>query len=513
MIWGTKMKKKRINNRLRLLCLMLCILLIVNSLVATSQNDIHIKNSIEKHILLKKDQNFVPLKVDTHILYVGGSGPNNFTRIQDAIDNASDGDTIFVFDESSPYHENIIINKTISLIGEDCETTLINGNGDKNVIYISSERVNISGFSIQTIGLGPGYSGINIYANLTTISENTLLNNNFGIYIRDSSNNKIIENKFINNECGLTICSANNIIRDNSFFNDGISVGSYNNIIENNTVNFKPIIYLRDQENKTIDYDAGQIILVNCNFTTVKNQNITKTATGISLYNCNNCIVENNNVLDSKSGIIISDSNNNNISFNDLYRNKNFGIGVYSSDYNIFYCNQCSEHKMGKYVRHGMHMSGGDNNTILRNVFKSNGVGLGLSYSFGNFISLNYIHFNFYIGIKLDYNSENNSICKNRIYCNDRGIILDEVSFNSITENNFIENDKNLDLDIIQFYKLRLGRFPKINKNYWGRERILPKFIPGEFTFVYMDVPWGGYMTINWIFIDWHPAKRQYSLW
>jgi hypothetical protein len=31
-------------------------------------------------------------------LYVGGSGPGNYTRIQDAVDNASDGDTVFVFD-------------------------------------------------------------------------------------------------------------------------------------------------------------------------------------------------------------------------------------------------------------------------------------------------------------------------------------------------------------------------------------------------------------------------------
>jgi hypothetical protein len=31
-------------------------------------------------------------------LYVGGSGPGNFTKIQDAVDNASDGDTVFVYD-------------------------------------------------------------------------------------------------------------------------------------------------------------------------------------------------------------------------------------------------------------------------------------------------------------------------------------------------------------------------------------------------------------------------------
>ena len=34
-----------------------------------------------------------------NILYVGGSGPGNFTSIQDAVNNASEGDTVFVFDE------------------------------------------------------------------------------------------------------------------------------------------------------------------------------------------------------------------------------------------------------------------------------------------------------------------------------------------------------------------------------------------------------------------------------
>ena len=33
-------------------------------------------------------------------LYVGGTGEGNYTKIQDAIDNASDGDTVYVFDDS-----------------------------------------------------------------------------------------------------------------------------------------------------------------------------------------------------------------------------------------------------------------------------------------------------------------------------------------------------------------------------------------------------------------------------
>ena len=30
-------------------------------------------------------------------LYVGGSGPGNYSVIQDAVDNASDGDTVYVY--------------------------------------------------------------------------------------------------------------------------------------------------------------------------------------------------------------------------------------------------------------------------------------------------------------------------------------------------------------------------------------------------------------------------------
>ena len=64
--------------------------------------------------------------LDGKTLYVGGDGPGNYTRIQDAIDDASDGDTVFVF--NSTYYENIEINMSIRLIGENKNTTIIYGN-------------------------------------------------------------------------------------------------------------------------------------------------------------------------------------------------------------------------------------------------------------------------------------------------------------------------------------------------------------------------------------------------
>ena len=57
-------------------------------------------------------------------LYVGGSGPNNYTKIQDAINDANIGYTIFVY--RGTYYENLIVNKSITLQGENKEITIIN---------------------------------------------------------------------------------------------------------------------------------------------------------------------------------------------------------------------------------------------------------------------------------------------------------------------------------------------------------------------------------------------------
>ena len=75
----------------------------------------------------KTTDNNPKITISGSILYVGGSGPNNYTNIQDAINDASDGDTIFVYDDSSPYDESIIIDKSIQLIGENKYSTVISG--------------------------------------------------------------------------------------------------------------------------------------------------------------------------------------------------------------------------------------------------------------------------------------------------------------------------------------------------------------------------------------------------
>ena len=108
-------------------------------------------------------------------LYVGGTGEGNYTLIQDAINDSVDGDTVYVYNDSSPYFEFVNINKSITLLGEDRETTIIDGHGSRNdVIYISAGHVTISGFTIQNCS--NARSGIFIFAdNITIEGDATVL--------------------------------------------------------------------------------------------------------------------------------------------------------------------------------------------------------------------------------------------------------------------------------------------------------------------------------------------------
>jgi pectin methylesterase-like acyl-CoA thioesterase len=67
-------------------------------------------------------------------LYVGGNGPGNYTKIQDAIDNASSGDTVFVY--HGTYYEQLRIDIPIRLIGESKNDTIINAKKSNNFLIL-----------------------------------------------------------------------------------------------------------------------------------------------------------------------------------------------------------------------------------------------------------------------------------------------------------------------------------------------------------------------------------------
>jgi len=134
--------------------------------------------------------------------------------IQDLIDNASDGDTINI--PSGTYYENIVINKSISLIGEDKEKTIIDGGNNGTVIRISINKVTVSGFTIQN-----GDDGIGLYrSNRTSIIGNIISNNGDGIYLNGCSGNNIKYNIISNNGDGIILSHNGYIVIIKNNFQD-----------------------------------------------------------------------------------------------------------------------------------------------------------------------------------------------------------------------------------------------------------------------------------------------------
>ena len=230
-------------------------------------------------------------------LYVGGSGPGNYTKIQDAIDNASDWDTVIVY--NGIYYENIIVDKSINLVGEDKNSTIIDAAGNGDVILVSADRVNISGFKIKNANVTIN-AGISILSDNNIIMRNSIVNNSCGIYLQYSSHNLIWKNNIENNFIGIV-----------TWF----SCCDYNIFIENELLYNQVGICLTESTHCQIIDNI------------IKGDNTTPISRGIILqeFSTNNEIIR-NHISNYESGIMMCSSINTIIQSNNIFTNSRFGL-------------------------------------------------------------------------------------------------------------------------------------------------------------------------------------------
>lgn len=149
-------------------------------------------------------------------LYAGGNGPENHTRIQDAVNLAQDGDTVFVY--GGEYHENVVVDKAIRLVGESKDNVYLNG-GTRAAIKVLANNVEITGFTIDAERAnGHDDAAIYIASSGNHIHNNLLIRSEwYGIIIFNSSYNVIENNSLIDNDIGIWLCQArHNIVRNNN---------------------------------------------------------------------------------------------------------------------------------------------------------------------------------------------------------------------------------------------------------------------------------------------------------
>jgi len=158
-------------------------------------------------------------------LYVGGTGPGNYSEIQEAVNNAIDGDTIFVY--SGDYLADIVIDKSIILIGENRENTIIQDASDG--IFVFADKVTVTNFTITHCGGFWDKAGILIRSNDNTICYNNIVNNGVlnGIYLEFASFNNVFNNLIENcqyNGLKLAYSNHNNITGNMISTNKGMGI-------------------------------------------------------------------------------------------------------------------------------------------------------------------------------------------------------------------------------------------------------------------------------------------------
>lgn len=412
--------------------------------------------------------------------------PDNFLTIQEAINNAFEGDTIFV--KSGVYYEHVIINKTVSLIGEGYNTTIIDGNWTGHVINIISDNVNVTEFTLQKSG-SISYPDLDagICLNNTadcTVSKNRLVSNSFagisllnsqrntivgnnvtgagwgGIHLLDSSNNTISGNILDNNiHVGINGhgSSHHNSIMENIISNSRYGMfynnANYNNILRNNISNIAVEgIWFQEQvnynivaENTLTNYSVGIKLQGPNNNNTVSGNILTDGQCGIRIQNARYTEIYNNTIAHNygsewDAGIRLDSAGYSKIHSNLIVDNWR-GVLLYtSSPYVSINNNTINDNEFAIRVA-----SGGSNYlSVYDNIVMNNrGYGIGLT-GFGGVSNYATITGNLIMnnsdGIALGQYSNYNTILQNNITQNDNGIYIEHSTQNTIRGNNIVDN-------------------------------------------------------------------------
>lgn len=298
-------------------------------------------------------------------LYVGGSGPGNYSSIQAAINAASPSDVVYIFNDSSPYFEHFVINKSIQLVGEDRVSTVIDGNysASQCVIFCNASNVSIAHLTVQHSGNGEydcgvgcagwnenGIVGIHLSdviiqdnmigvkwqdVRLSEISGTLIRNCSYGIWMACSdwhvaaSGNKVHENIVTGNSV--------NGIRVRDFANPaGPCLGGefYNNEIT-----------LNGCCNNSLGIEAG-IALVSTHDNSVHDNVIEGNIQGVLVYgeaygSCHNNQVFHNNIINNSKGLDIIQGQIASTMDNQVFQNNFIGNQeqAYNCQRNVWYRN------------------------------------------------------------------------------------------------------------------------------------------------------------------------------
>jgi nitrous oxidase accessory protein NosD len=153
--------------------------------------------------------------------------PSQYPTIEAALNAAGPGDTIQVA-SGPPYRENLVVDKSVSLVGENPLNTIIDGSGTGyNTVRVTADNVRIENFTIKK-GDAEGFASLYIQSSLDHVIRNNIIKDSYyGILVQNSNLSYFTNNVIKNNTYGVKIVyTLSSSTTRNKF---------YGNLIEKNT--------------------------------------------------------------------------------------------------------------------------------------------------------------------------------------------------------------------------------------------------------------------------------------
>jgi parallel beta-helix repeat protein len=308
---------------------------------------------------------FLPVKAEPRTITV----PDDYSTIQAAIDHANVGDTVFVKRGTYYVYSSIVIDKPLSLMGEDPDNTIIDSQPipyGGSALSVAASNVTISGFTVTNSGgIAEGGTAIVLqsprsYVFNCQIIGNKIMNSHEGIWVEAGDKFVIKNNQISTTANGIYLYprALNGIISENTFTANGLGqgkgsaivlFGTDNMTIDNNsfsdghngiTLNFSNATYvygnnIADNQGYGIGFDIG------CNNATIYGNNIVRNGVGITLASFNpggvtitpGNVVFRNNLTDNSQQALVSNGTT------DIVAWDSGSIGNYWSDYLTKYPN------------------------------------------------------------------------------------------------------------------------------------------------------------------------------
>ncbi|HID73897.1 MAG TPA: DUF1565 domain-containing protein, partial [Thermoplasmata archaeon] len=272
----------------------------------------------------------------TYVVDDDGGSWANYTTIQDAVDNATDGDTILVY--NGTYNEDVLVYKGLTIVGNGTAETTVIGTGNGSVFRVTAFNVTLRSMTIRGGGSGPSDAGIRMeHVRTCAVNMTRVVDNGHGIFLNDSWLVEILDSDISSND-GYGILGENLTdsriadctLSDNALGSIALADGSDSDVLEgntmsatphgvllnlstdcelydnimtgcgiwirgaylneyihtipsNNTVNAAPVYYLLNGTGVTVPPNVGEIIVVNSDNTTISGHTIENGSVGLSI--------------------------------------------------------------------------------------------------------------------------------------------------------------------------------------------------------------------------------------